>query len=169
MILDDLICECAEDDIRSSEMVAKVSENIFDGYYYVDVIVDGKDSGTIRRLRKRIYKYFDVMVLMDLTDANECGYRYKITDNSVLDTVGMMKRLVKGVIGLIEYAVKGEEMVFIRIFEGKVSEGLEETGLRLMFANVATDEVKINTKKMMRVMKEIGSKRSCEICVKVEG
>lgn len=169
MMLDDLICECAEDDIRSSEVVAKASEYIFDGYYYVDVIVDGKDSGDMRRLRRRICKYFEAMVLLDLADANEWGYRYKLTDNSVLDTVGMMKRLVKGVIGLIKYAVKGGAMVFIRIFEGKIIEGSEETGLRLMFANIATDEVKISTKEMMRVMKEIGSKRSFEICVKVEG
>lgn len=167
-MMDDLINECAEEENRSSEVVAKASEYIFDGDYYVDVIVDGKNPGTMRRLRKRICKFFDVMVFMDLADANERGYRF-VTDNSVLDTVGMMKRLVKGVISLIEYGVKGGGLVFIRIFEGKVNEGLEETGLRLMFANVATDEVKINTKEMMRVMKEIGSKRSFEICVKVEG
>lgn len=168
-MLDDLINECAEEEIRSSEVVAKASEYIFDGDYYVNVIVDGKDSGAMRRLRKRICKFFDVMVFMDLADANVCGYRYKLTDNSGLETVGMMKKLLRGAIGLVEYAVKGRGMVFIRIFEGKVTEGSEETGLRLMFANVATDEVKINTKEMMRVMKEIGSKRCFEICVKVEG
>lgn len=169
MMLDDLFNKCAEEEIRSSEVVAKASEYIFDGVYYVDVIVDGKDPGAIRRLRKRICKFFDVMVFMDLAGVNECGYRYILTDNSALDTLGMMKKLVKGAIGLIEYAVKGEGMVFIRIFEGKVTESSEDTGLRMMFANVATDEVKINTKEMMRVMKEMGSKRSFEICVKVEG
>lgn len=168
-MMDDLINECAEEEIRSSEVVAKASEYIFDGDYYVDVIVDGKNPGTMRRLRRKIFKFFDVMALMDLAYDNECGYRYILTDNSALDTVEMMKKLVKGAIGLIEYAVKGGGMVFIRIFEGKVTEGSEETGLRLLFANVATDEVKINTKEMMRVMKEIGSKRSFEICVKVEG
>lgn len=168
-MLDDLINEYAKEEIGSSEVVAKASEYIFDGDYYVDVMVDGKDSWAMRRLRRRICNYFDAMALMDLADANERGYRYKLTDNSALDTVGMMKKLVKEAIGLIEYAVKGGRMVFIRIFEGKVSEGLEETGLRLMFANVATEEVKINTKEMMKVTKEIGSKRSFEICVKVEG
>lgn len=44
-----------------------------------------------------------------------------------------------------------------------------ESENRLMFANVASKDVRINTKLLMGVLKEIGENRELSVCVKVEG
>ena len=53
---------------------------------------------------------------------------------------------------------------------GDVVEGRGENEERKpLFANVASKDVRINTKLLMGVLKEMGAHRDFSVCIKVEG
>lgn len=76
------------------------------------------------------------------------------------------RRLVGSMLSLIDYGVNHGATLFIRIDKDKA---VEESENRLMFANVASKDVRINTKLLMSVLKEMGENRELSVCVKVEG
>ena len=138
----------------------------YDANYHVRVMVDANDVRLIVRLNRRLNRLMELVLLMDIDDRNEFGNWFSIKDTKKLVAIRVLKKFIASVLSLIDFAVNNGATLFIRIDEGKA---LDESENRLMFANVASKDVRINTKLLMSVLKEMGENRELSVCVKVEG
>ena len=138
----------------------------YDANYHVRVMVDANDVRLIVRLNRRLNRLMELELLMDIDDRNEFGNWFSIKDTKKLVAIRVLKKFIASVLSLIDFAVNNGATLFIRIDEGKA---LDESENRLMFANVASKDVRINTKLLMSVLKEMGENRELSVCVKVEG
>ena len=136
----------------------------YDANYHVRVIVDSEDAIVPVELRDRFAWFVDKLPFMEMEDGNDGSYRCSIQDTTQVRTKRKFRRLVGSMLSLIDYGVNHGATLFIRI-----DKAVEESENRLMFANVASKDVRINTKLLMSVLKEMGENRELSVCVKVEG
>lgn len=142
---------------------------MYDANYHVRVIVDAKDIRLIVRLNRRLSWLIEHEFQADFDDRNEYGNLFSIKETKKLCTILTLKRFVGGVLSLIDIAVNNSATLFIRIDEGKVLDASENEERKPLFANVASKDVRINTKLLMGVLKEMGAHRDLSVCIKVEG
>lgn len=138
----------------------------YDANYHVRVIVDSEDEIVPVELRDSFAWLVDKLPFMEMEDGNDGSYRCSIQDTTQVRTKRKFRRLVASILSLIGYGVNHGATLFIRIDEDKA---VGESENRLMFANVASKDVRINTKLLMGVLKEMGENRELSVCVKVEG
>lgn len=138
----------------------------YDASYHVRVMVDSEDAIVPVDLRDRFAWFVDKHPFMEMEDDNDGSYRCSIQDTTQLRTKRMFRRLVGSILSLIDYGVNHGATLFIRIDE---NQAVGESENRLKFANVASKDVRINTKLLMGVLKEMGENRELSVCVKVEG
>ena len=136
----------------------------YDANYHVRVIVDSEDAIVPVELRDRFAWFVDKLPFMEMEDGNDGSYRCSIQDTTQVRTKRKFRRLVGSMLSLIDYGVNHGATLFIRI-----DKAVEESENRLKFANVASKDVRINTKLLMGVLKEMGENRELSVCVKVEG
>lgn len=148
------------------EFPIKVEGYKYDANYHVRVIVDSEDAIVPVELRDRFAWFVDKLPFMEMEDGNDGSYRCSIQDTTQVRTKRKFRRLVGSMLSLIDYGVNHGATLFIRIDKDKA---VEESENRLMFANVASKDVRINTKLLMSVLKEMGENRELSVCVKVEG
>ena len=141
----------------------------YDANYHVRVMVDANDVRLIVRLNRRLNRLMELELLMDFDDRNEFGNWFSIKDSKKLSTLRTLKKFVASVLSLIDFAVNNGATLLIRIDEGKALDELENEKRKPLFANVASKDVRINTKLLMGVLKEMGENRELSVCVKVEG
>lgn len=137
--------------------------------YHVRVIADANDVRLTVRLNRRLSRLIEHELLMDFDEGNEFGNWFSIKDTKKLGTILTLKRFVVSVLNLIDIAVNNGMTLFIRIDEGKVLDDSEDKERMPMFANVASKDVRVNTKQLMSVLKEMGEHQELSVCVKVEG
>lgn len=106
---------------------------------------------------------------MELDEINELGYWLSIKDTKKLVAIRVLKEFVVRVLSLIDLAVNNGATLFIRIDESKALDESENEERKPLFANVASKDVRINTKLLMGVLKEMGAHRDLSVCIKVEG
>lgn len=138
----------------------------YDANYHVRVIVDSEAEIVPVELRDSFAWLVDKLPFMEMEAGNDGSYRCSIQDTTQVRTKWKFRRLVASILSLIDYGVNHGATLFIRIDEDKA---VGESENRLMFANVASKDVRINTKLLMGVLKEIGENRELSVCVKVEG
>lgn len=138
----------------------------YDANYHVRVIVDSEDAIVPVELRDRFAWFVDKLPFMEMEDDNDGSYRCSIQDTTQVRTKRKFRRLVGSILSLIDFGVNYGATLFIRIDKDKA---VEESENRLMFANAASKDVRINTKLLMGVLKEMGENRELSVCVKVEG
>ena len=141
----------------------------YDVSYHVRVIVDANDVRQIVRLNRRLSRLIEHELLMDFDEGNEFGNWFSIKDTKKLVAIRVLKKFVVRVLSLIDIAVNNGATLFIRIDEGKALDESENEGRKPLFANVASKDVRINTKLLMGVLKEMGAHRDLSVCIKVEG
>ena len=141
----------------------------YDANYHVRVMVDANDVRLIVRLNRRLNRLMELELLMDFDDRNEFGYCLSIKDTRKLVSIQILKKFVVRVLNLIDCAVNNGATLFIRIDEGKALDGSENEERKPLFTNVASKDVRINTKLLMGVLKEMGAHRDLSVCIKVEG
>ena len=141
----------------------------YDANYHVRVMVDANDVRLIVRLNRRLNRLMELELLMDIDDRNEFGNWFSIKDLKKLSTLRTLKKFVASVLSLIDFAVNNGATLFIRIDEGKALDESENEERKPLFANVASKNVRINTKLFMGVLKEMGAHRDLSVCIKVEG
>lgn len=141
----------------------------YDVSYHVRVMVDAKDVRLIARLNRRLSRLIEHEFLVDFDEKNEYGNWFSIKDIKKLGTILTLKRFVVGVLSLIDIAVNNGATLFIRIDEGKVLDDSESKECKSLFANVACKDVRINTKLLMGVLKEMGEHQKLSVCIKVKG
>ena len=138
----------------------------YDANYHVRVMVDSEDAIVPVDLRDRFAWLVDKQPFMEMEDDNDGSYRCSIQDTTQLRTKRKFRRLVASILSLIDYGVNHGATLFIRIDENKA---VGESENRLKFANVASKDVRINTKLLMGVLKEMGAHQQLSVCIKVEG
>lgn len=138
----------------------------YDANYHVRVIVDSEAEIVPVELRDSFAWLVDKLPFMEMEAGNDGSYRCSIQDTTQVRTKRKFRRLVASILSLIDYGVNHGATLFIRIDEDKA---VGESENRLMFANVASKDVRINTKLLMGVLKEMGENRELSVCVKVEG
>lgn len=131
--------------------------------------MDANDVRLIVRLNRRLNRLMELELLMDFDDRNEFGNWFSIKDSKKLSTLRSLKKFVASVLSLIDFAVNNGATLLIRIDEGKALDELENEKRKPLFANVASKDVRINTKLLMGVLKEMGEHRELRVCIKVEG
>jgi hypothetical protein len=141
----------------------------YDANYHVRVLADTNDVRLIVRLNRRLSRLIELDLSMELDEINEFGYCLSIKDTKKLVAIRTLKKFVVRVLSLIDLAVNNGATLFIRIDEGKVLDESESKERKPLFANVASKDVRINTKLLMGVLKEMGAHRDLCVCVKVEG
>ena len=141
----------------------------YDANYHVRVMVDANDVRLIVRLNRRLNRLMELELLMDIDDRNEFGNWFSIKDTKKLVAIRVLKKFIASVLSLIDFAVNNGATLFIRIDEGKALDESENEGCKPLFANVASKDVRINTKLFMGVLKEMGAHRDLSVCIKVEG
>ena len=141
----------------------------YDANYHVRVLADTNDVRLIVRLNRRLSRLIELDLSMELDEINEFGYCLSIKDTRKLVSIQILKKFVVRVLNLIDCAVNNGATLFIRIDEGKALDELENEKRKPLFANVASKDVRINTKLLMGVLKEMGENRELSVCVKVEG
>lgn len=139
---------------------------MYDANYHVRVIVDSEDAIVPVELRDRFAWFVDKLPFMEMEDGNDGSYRCSIQNTTQVRTKRKFRRLVGSMLSLIDYGVNHGATLFIRIDEDKA---VGESENRLMFANVASKDVRINTKLLMGVLKEMGAHQQLSVCIKVEG
>ena len=140
----------------------------YDANYHVRVMVDANDVRLIVRLNRRLNRLMELELLMDFDDRNEFGNWFSIKDSKKLSTLRTLKKFVASVLSLIDLAVNNGATLFIRIDEGKALDESENEERKPLFANVASKDVRINTKLLMGVLKEMGAHQQLSVCIKVE-
>ena len=138
-----------------------------DANYHVRVIVDSEDARLIFRFNRKLYRQMEF--LMDFDDRNEFGNWFSIKDTKTLSIIRSLKKFVVSVLNLIDFAVNNGATLFIRIDEGKALDESENEERKPLFANVASKDVRINTKLLMGVLKEMCAHWDLSVCIKVEG
>mgnify|MGYP006896791266 CR=1 FL=1 len=141
----------------------------YDENYHVRVMVDANDFRLIVRLNRRLNRLMELELLMDIDDRNEFGNWFSIKDFKKLSTLRTLKKFVASVLSLIDLAVNNGATLFIRIDEGKALDESENEERKPLFANVASKDVRINTKLLMGVLKEMGAHQQLSVCIKLEG
>jgi hypothetical protein len=139
-----------------------------DANYHVRVIVDSEDARQIFRFNRRLSRLMELELLMDFDDRNELGKWFSIKDTKKQSTIRTMKKVVASVLSLIDFAVNYGATLFIRIDKGKTLDESENEERKPLFTNVASKDVRINTKLLMGVLKEMGAHRELSVCIKVE-
>lgn len=161
------------DDIFSDPAVVELSVEEdgfnYDAYYYVRVMVDAKDARLIVNLRDRFAWFIEKLPFMEIEDDGDGCYRCSKHDTTYVRTKRMFRRLVVSILNLIDYGVNNGATLFIRIDDGNALDESENKERKPLFANVASKDVRINTKLLMGVLKEMGEHRELSVCVKVEG
>jgi len=137
----------------------------YDASYHVRVIVDSGDANVSVNVEDGFALIIEKLPFMEMEDDTDGCYRCSIHDTTQVRTKWMFRRLVGSILSLIDYGVKRGATVFIRIDEGTVA---EESEIRMTFANVASTDVRINTKLLMGALKEMGVHRDIGVLVKVE-
>lgn len=137
----------------------------YDANYHVRVIVDANDVRLIVRLNRRLNRLME----LDIDDRNEFGNWFSIKDTKKLVAIRVLKKFIASVLSLIDFAVNNGATLFIRIDEGKALDESENEGRKPLFANVASKDVRINTKLLMGVLKEMVAHRDLSVCIKLEG
>ena len=140
-----------------------------DANYHVRVMVDANDVRLIVRLNRRLNRLMELELLMDIDDRNEFGNWFSIKDTKKLVAIRVLKKFVVRVLSLIDLAVNNGATLFIRIDESKALDESENEERKPLFANVASKDVRINTKLLMGVLKEMGAHQQLSVCIKVEG
>ena len=141
----------------------------YDANYHVRVWADTNDVRLIVRLNRGLSRLIESYLSMELDGINELGYWLSIKDTKKLVAIRDLKKFVVRVLSLIDLAVNNGATLFIRIDESKALDELENEERKPLFANVASKDVRINTKLLMGVLKEIGAHRDLSVCIKVEG
>ena len=139
---------------------------MYDANYHVRVIVDSEDAIVPVELRDRFAWFVDKLPFMEMEVGNDGSYRCSIQNTTQVRTKRKFRRLVASILSLIDYGVNHGATLFIRIDKDKA---VEESENRLMFANVASNDVRINTKLLMGVLKEMGAHLQLSVCIKLEG
>ena len=137
-----------------------------DANYHVRVMVDSEAEIVPVELRDSFAWLVDKLPFMEMEAGNDGSYRCSIQDTTQVRTKRKFRRLVVSILSLIDYGVNHGATLFIRIDEDKA---VGESENRLMFANVASKDVRINTKLLMGVLKEMGAHQQLSVCIKVEG
>lgn len=137
-----------------------------DANYHVRVMVDSEAEIVPVELRDSFAWLVDKLPFMEMEAGNDGSYRCSIQDTTQVRTKRKFRRLVASILSLIDYGVNHGATLFIRIDEDKA---VGESENRLMFANVASKDVRINTKLLMGVLKEMGAHQQLSVCIKVEG
>ena len=161
-----------DDYFSNPAVVGLPIENVGDKYdanYHVRVMVDANDVRLIVRLNRRLNRLMELELLMDIDDRNEFGNCFSIKDFKKLNTLRTLKKFVASVLSLIDFAVNNGATLFIRIDESKALDESENEERKPLFANVASKDVRINTKLLMGVLKEMGAHQQLSVCIKVEG
>ena len=138
----------------------------YDANYHVRVIVDSEAEIVPVDLRDSFAWFVDKFPFMEMEVGNDGSYRCSIQNTTQVRTKRKFRRLVASILNLIDYGVNHGATLFIRIDEDKA---VGESENRLMFANVASKDVRINTKLLMGVLKEMGAHQQLSVCIKVEG
>ena len=141
----------------------------YDADYSVRVIVDSEAEIVPVELRDSFAWLVDKLPFMEIEDDGEECYRCSIHDTKRVRTKRRFRRLVASMLSLIDFAVNNGATLFIRIDEGKTLDESEYEKRKPLFANVASKDVRINTKQLMGVLKEMGARRDLSVCIKVEG
>lgn len=141
----------------------------YDANYHVRVMVDANDFRLIVRLNRRLNRLIEHEFQADFDDRNEYGNLFSIKETKKLCTILTLKKFVASVLSLIDLAVNNGATLFIRIDEGKALDESENEERKPLFANVASKDVRINTKLLMGVLKEMGAHQQLSVCIKVEG
>ena len=140
----------------------------YDANYHVRVMVDANDVRLIVRLNRRLNRLMELELLMDIDDRNEFGNWFSIKDTKKLVAIRVLKKFIASVLSLIDFAVNNGATLFIRIDESKALDESENEERKPLFANVASKDVRINTKLLMGVLKEMGAHQQLSVCIKVE-
>lgn len=151
------------------ELPIEDEEYKYDANYHVRVMVDANDVRLIVRLNRRLNRLMELELLMDIDDRNESGNWFSIKDTKKLVAIRVLKKFIASVLSLIDFAVNNGATLFIRIDEGKALDESENEERKPLFANVASKDVRINTKLLMGVLKEMCAHRDLSVCIKVEG
>lgn len=141
----------------------------YDANYHVRVLADTNDVRLIVRLNRSLNRLMELELSMELDEINEFGYCLSIKDTRKLVSIQILKKFVVRVLNLIDCAVNNGATLFIRIDEGKALDESENEERKPLFTNVASKDVRINTKLLMGVLKEMGAHRDLSVCIKVEG
>ena len=141
----------------------------YDANYHVRVWADTNDDRLIVRLNRGLSRLIELYLSMELDGINELGYWLSIKDTKKLVAIRVLKKFVVRVLSLIDLAVNNGATLFIRIDESKALDESENEERKPLFANVASKDVRINTKLLMGVLKEMGAHQQLSICIKVEG
>lgn len=141
----------------------------YDANYHVRVMVDSEDAIVPVDLRDRFAWFVDKQPFMEMEDDNDGSYRCFIQDTTQLRTKRMFRHLVGSILSLIDFGVNYGATLFIRIDEGKALDESENEERKPLFANVVSKDVRINTKLLMGVLKEMGAHQQLSVCIKVEG
>ena len=139
---------------------------MYDANYHVRVIVDSEAEIVPVELRDSFAWFVDKLPFMEMEVGDDGSYRCSIQNTTQVRTKRKFRRLVASILSLIDYGVNHGATLFIRIDEDKA---VGESENRLMFANVASKDVRINTKLLMGVLKEMGAHQQLSVCIKVEG
>lgn len=162
-----------QDDIFSDPDVVGLSVEDegykYDAYYHVRVMIESKDARLVLRLNRSLGRLLESALLMELDEINEFGYWFFIKNTRKLGAKRTLKSFVLKVLSQIDLAIKKDATLFIRLDEGKALDESKNEEHRPLFANVASKDVRINTKQMMGVLKEMANHQSMCVCVKVEG
>lgn len=140
-----------------------------DANYHVRVIVDSEAEIVPVELRDSFAWIVDKLPFMEMEVGNDGSYRCSIQNTMQVRTKRKFRRLVASILSLIDFAVNNGATLFIRIDEGKTLDESEYEKRKPLFANVASKNVRINTKQLMGVLKEMGARRDLSVCIKVEG
>lgn len=141
----------------------------YDASYHVKVLADSGVANVIINLRDRFAWLVEKLPFMEIEDDGDGCYRCSMHDTTHVRTKRMFRRMVVSILGLIDYGVNNGATLFIRIDEGKALEESENEERKPLFANVASKNVRINTKLLMGVLKEMGAHQHLSVCIKVEG
>lgn len=154
---------------ESAKVLAKeCSMYIYDAFLYVKVEVDSPDTKLGARLMRRICRLVELNPLVDLEDIDECGYKYSIQDTKKSRSTRMLPHEISRLTKIIESATDSGAFVFIRLYQETPYIKTGDYGLKMKFANIATKDVKIDTKQLMRVLNEIFSHQCVGFCFKFE-
>jgi len=141
---------------------------MYDANYHVRVIVDSEAEIVPVELRDSFAWFVDKLPFMEMEVGNDGSYRCSIQDTTQLRTKRLFRRLVGSILSLIDYGVNHGATLFIRIDENKAVGESENEERKPLFANVVSKDVRINTKLLMGVLKEMGAHQQLSVCIKVE-
>ena len=140
---------------------------IYDAYFYVKVELDSLDVMHVTRLKKRICRFLELCPIVDFENIDD-GHRCSILDATQLKNQRILLHYINRLSIIIASVLDAGAFLFIRLYEENLSDEMDNNGLTLKFANIATKDVKIDTKQLMTVLNDIFNHQCVGFCIMCE-